>query len=165
MINTIKEKINKLIENGEIEELEPPVSIADINAFEIEFGVTLPNDLKLFYTEISNGLCIDEEVEILDFESIVFEEDYIDKEFGYKNPYIWESAGEEPNDDIYNGNIGLFELGCGSTLNLIIKGEQEGVIWNFSEVGITPLYPSMNFLELLDFVLDGGRDFFEDYED
>lgn len=161
MIKIIKEKIEKIIE--EDDELEPTISIEIIKEFEKEYNVTLPDELKLFYTTIANGLYIDEEIELVDFESIVFEEDYIDKEFKYKVPYITK-FGEELNDDVYNGNIALFELGDGTTLNLIINGEQKGQIWNFSEVGITPLYPSMNFLEVLNFTLDGGRDFFEEYE-
>lgn len=190
MVKILKDKVYKLIGKQIIEELEltfsietmnasekeyideqikdelsSPIPMETINKFEKEHNITLPNDFKLFYTTITDGLYIDEEIELLDFESIYFEEDYINKEFKYKKPYILKPWKEDLKDDVYNGNIMLFELGDGTTLNLIINGKQKGQIWNFSEVGITPLFPSMNFFEVLNFALDGGRDFFVGYED
>ncbi len=56
------------------------------------------------------------------------------------------------------------DLGCSMTWNLIILGKEKGQMWFFTDVGILPCCPKMSFLDWFEFWLDGGEDYFYEFE-
>ena len=47
---------------------------------------------------------------------------------------------------------------------LVVKGEEFGKMWFFTDVGIQPACPSMDFREWMEYWLNGGEDFFYGYQ-
>ena len=46
----------------------------------------------------------------------------------------------------------------------LVKGEERGKMWFFTDVGIQPACPSMDFREWMEYWLNGGEDFFYGYQ-
>lgn len=46
----------------------------------------------------------------------------------------------------------------------MVNGEESGKMWFFTDVGIHPANPSMNFREWMEYWLNGGEDFFYGYQ-
>lgn len=57
----------------------------------------------------------------------------------------------------------MIDIGDSQTWNIIINGKEEGKMWFFTDVGIQPCAPSMNFLEWFEFWLDGNEDYFYEF--
>ena len=119
-----------------------------------------PAGLVEFYTEISNGCPMIDEFDLYKFEDWQYHSERIMEDFPFDTFYIWE--GEEQDVDlsvIENGNIELIDIGDAQTWNIIVKGNQQGKMWSFSDVGIQPAEPQMEFLEWFEYWLD-GNDYF-----
>lgn len=79
--------------------------------------------------------------------------------------WIWEDDyDEERVKHVVDGNLELIDIGDSQTWNIIVNGKEEGKMWFFTDVGIQPCTPSMNFLEWFEFWLDGNEDYFYAYK-
>lgn len=58
----------------------------------------------------------------------------------------------------------MIDIGCGQTWNIIVFGKEYGKMWNYTDVGIAPAAPELSFLEWFEFWLDGGEDYFKEFE-
>lgn len=166
-----KETILKIIKKSD---LRPPVSIEYLNELEKNFSIQFPEEFKIFYSEISNGLNISNGRNLHSIETIVkkIEQakelsgiDFIQQKFTLANAYMWETPQyeeeyaedeyEDEEDDEYNelsrnalfGNIEIIDMGCGETWKLIVNGNFYGTVWNESEYGIAPCNPKLTFFE------------------
>ena len=91
--------------------------------------------------------------------------EHLKDDFLFDKYWIWESNyDEEKITKITYGNIELIDIGDAQTWNIIVNGNEKGKMWFFSDVGIQPCAPSMNFLEWFEYWLDGNEDFFYDFQ-
>lgn len=166
--------------------LNEPVPMEKIIDFENKYNIKLPKELVAFYTQIGNaGLkCIeydedDEKYEIelyleelYPFEDLKFNPKFINQEFTLEYTFweIWnENQGSNFNwDSLEYGNIELIDLGCGMTWHIILNGKHIGEMWEFTEMGITPCYPKLKFLDWFEVWLDNLDNseevWYKDYE-
>jgi len=143
--------------------LNKPTSRDALKKIETEYGITLPDELVMFYTEISNGCTMIDGFELLCIENWKIDSKKIKCEFPFSECWLWE-VETEPDKDllqaIHCGNISLIDIGCGQTWRIVIKGGEKGNMWFFTDVGIQPCSPKQNFLSWLEFWLDGNEDYF-----
>ena len=137
------------------------VSADNIEKFEKDHQIVLPVDYKLFIQHIGNGgdgppaygikpLGINESWWFDTQRSawLVFEN--IKNPFPFSEQWIWEEDGVENEalqEKIFDGNIYLGTDGCGMDWTLIVSGQQQGFVWQISDVGISPCKPAMTFLQ------------------
>lgn len=56
------------------------------------------------------------------------------------------------------------DMGCGRSFNLIVSGECAGEVWDFADVGAQSLqFPRRDFLSWLEFFLDNGDTFYDNF--
>lgn len=140
------------------------ITVEEIKKFERENGIKLPKELVIFYTEISNGCKMIDGCDLLKMEEWKYKVDNINKDFLFTEYWIWEDDyDEERVKHIVDGNLELINIGDSQTWNIIINGKEEGKMWFFTDVGIQPCAPSMNFLEWFEFWLDGNEDYFYEF--
>lgn len=155
----IKEKV--IQKNIEVNET---ITIEQIEIFEKQHNINLPNELVLFYTIVGNGCTIDRE-KLRGLDDLKFAKESVNKEFEFDEYWVWEDDEEDPDwERMDRGNIELMDIGDSQTWNLIITGKEKGQMWFFTCVGIQPCAPKMNFLEWFEFWLDGGDDYFAEFE-
>ncbi|MDE6252367.1 MAG: SMI1/KNR4 family protein [Lachnospiraceae bacterium] len=162
----MKSSINRIIDKMKIKNVQKNVvvSINTVNKFEEKTNITLPEELVLFYTQICNGCKMIDGFNLLRIEDWECNLEHVKKEFQFENYLIWEDDyDEEKVKAILDGNIELIDIGDAQTWNIIVKGKQKGRMWFFTDVGIQPCAPSMNFLEWFEFWLDGNDDYFYDF--
>ena len=147
-------------------ELCDPVDISVIQKFEEEHQISLPQELVDFYTQISNGCRMIDDFQLYPFEKWKFDPERLRKPFGFKEYWIWESESELSHDpkDIENGIIELIDIGDSQTWNIVTNGENFGEMWFFTDVGIQPACPPVSFLKWFEFWLDGGTDYFYEFQ-
>ena len=141
----------------------PTVSREYLHEIEQTFAIKFPEDFKFFYSEISNGICVNNntinEKEIYNIETVlkkiketekkfgIFKKDLITQTFPFDKPYIWGDEGSfDLHLEVEYGNIEVANVGDGETWNLILSGSSCGNVWNFSEWGISPCNPNLTFL-------------------
>jgi len=154
--------------------LNPPLTEAEVTAFETANGLRLPEEYRLYLTQIANGGAGpfyglnalgdngDQTVDLSkDFEfdrsatlllAAVFEEEDADE--------LYEIAWRMANQGI----IYLAHEGCGMYSVLVIKGKEHGCVWysDFSnDVGLFPLvYPQtgepLGFFDWFEIWLDAA---------
>lgn len=154
------------------------IELAKIQAIEAEHKICFPKDYVAFITQIGDGwerhiinghiwMPMNSFAEELDT-------DYIEKPFPYTETWIWEDNDTNPlpneTDEEWDervdrllepveyGNIQLINVGDGGSFNLIVTGSEKGNIWFFSDIGIAPCVPKMEFLPWLDAWLSGEGD-------
>ena len=158
-------RISKKIMGNNIK-LNPVVPMEKIRRFEHDNGIVLPEELVRFYTEIGNGGKMLFGCELRKFEEWDYDKEKIGKEFPFKECWIWEDD-DNPDDNmmqkISNGNIELMDIGDAQYWNIIVRGEKQGQMWNFLDVGIQPCAPERGFLSWYEYWLDGNDDYFSDY--
>ena len=94
--NTINRIKDKLKEKGMA--LIDVVDIKEIREFEQRYNVTLPEELVLFYTTISNGCEMIDGFPLRAFEDWKYNRELIVKEFPFEKYYIWEDEKDETFD-------------------------------------------------------------------
>lgn len=151
----------KLMEKGIT--LIEPVDINVIRNFEQKYNVTIPEEMVLFYTIISNGCKMIDGFRLRAFEEWKYNHELISKEFPFEKYYIWEEDDNFEINQIEYGNIELIDIGDSQTWNVIINGKEQGNMWFFTDVGIQPAAPGLSFLEWFEFWLDGGEDYFNEF--
>jgi len=142
----------------------PPLAEADIARFERLRGVTLPVEYRAFVQDLGNGgkgppaygLCGLGELPS-DFNWPAPE---LSKPFPFTKAWVWEHgdvSAEGTKAEITHGILILGTDGCGQYWALVVNGTASGQVWMLTDVGITPLGPSMTFLEWYEAWLDGKR--------
>ena len=86
--------------------------------------------------------------------------------------WIWEDDDRdeetikaEMENEVYQGNIELINLGDNLSYNLIVTGKCQGEVWNFSDVGVQPCCERQDFLGWFELWLNcqDETDYFKDY--
>ena len=143
----------------------PPVEEADLVQFEQSRGVTLPAEYRTFLQSLGNGgsgppaygLCGLGEMPS-DFN---WPAPDLSKPFPFTKAWVWEDgdvSAEGAKTDVTHGVLVLGTDGCGQYWTLVANGPASGQVWMLTDVGVTPLVPSMTLLEWYDAWLDGQRD-------
>ena len=163
----MKSNIDRIIDKMNFKNIQrnQVVSIEEIKEFEKNFDISLPEELILFYTKISNGCKMIDGFDLLNLTDWKYNIEHLKDDFMFDKYWIWESNyDEEKIAKITYGNIELIDIGDAQTWNIIVNGNEKGKMWFFSDVGIQPCAPSMNFLEWFEYWLDGNEDFFYDFQ-
>ncbi|WP_159100029.1 SMI1/KNR4 family protein [Treponema saccharophilum] len=155
-LNSVIEKMkSKNIERNEL------VSLEEIKSFEKKNNIKLPNELVSFYTTISNGCKMIDGFNLRKLEEWKFKTGQLNRDFPFTEPWIWEDdENTEKLKYIEDGNIELIDIGDSQTWNIIVSGKEKGKMWFFTDVGIQPCAPAMDFLTWFEFWLDGNEDYF-----
>ena len=157
VVNRIKDKMKRKGIYG-----KKVVSINEIKKFENKIGITLPEEIVLFYTQICNGCKMLDDFELLSMEEWKYDIENVKKSFLFTKYWIWEDDYDEDRiKHISDGNVELIDIGDAQSWNIIVKGSEKGKMWFFTDVGIQPCVPSMNFFEWFEFWLDGNENYFE----
>ena len=163
-ISVAKRFEEKLKEKGVA--LNPTVRIRDWAEFKKKYEIGLPTELESLYAYVTNGCTMIDGFLLRAFEDWVFDEERISKPFPFTEPWVWEDEEKDPEKmkTIYNGVIELIDIGDCQRWCIVVKGEERGKMWFFTDVGIQPACPSMDFREWMEYWLNGGEDFFYGYQ-
>lgn len=143
------------------------LSMKDIKCFEQSANIKLPKELVLFYTEVCNGCKMLDGFNLLRMDEWIFNADNLRRDFPFERYWIWEDECDHVNKglkDIENGNLLLIDIGDAQSWHIIVQGKERGKMWFFTDVGIQPCAPAMNFLEWFEFWLDGHDDYFYEFK-
>lgn len=139
-----------------------PVSIEYIENIEKQLNINFPDDFKIFYTQISNGVYINRHYKLYNIEKILnkLEKKQLDKKFNFNNSCVWgNELSIMPHPEVDFGNIEIADMGCGMTWCLIINSNLSyGTMWFFSEVGILKSTNNSNFFEWFELWSQGKDD-------
>jgi hypothetical protein len=141
-------------------QMNPPLPMSELQAFERQFGMKLPQDYADFLTQLGNG-GIGPGYGLLSLAEAVKDPEQRCREFlatpfphtEYFNPYDVDEATPDNEcffDQHICGSIALSHHGCGYFDRLVITGPQAGQVWIDSRVSDQGIEPT-------------GRDFFEWY--
>ena len=166
VVKRIKRKIAEL----KIE-MRETISEEEISRFEKQCNIILPEAYRLFLQEVGDG-CDDmidgfrlnrlADIKIRD----------LSRPFLLEEEWIWEvddrpqsTISEEIETKVYQGELELIDIGCGTSYNLIVTGKCRGEVWNFCDVGVQPCCERQDFLGWFELWLDyqDGTDYFKDY--
>lgn len=156
----MNEKFNNILKMLENTTLSTTVSVELLNEIEVNYKIVLPYEFKIFYSTISNGQIspykynrykihsIEKILKILEDKNKFYGVDLLNQKFEYVKPWIWGEEGSyELHQEAHYGSIEIANMGDGETWNLIVNGNSYGVMWNFTEWGITPCKSNLNFLD------------------
>ncbi len=140
----------------------PPLTRADITAFQEKTGAKLPREYVAFLTQIGDGF----EVKFDSFlyrlpplAEVLYHPEGIKKRFSHREAWVWEdddsATGKKIAAATENGQIELVDRGCGQSYRLIVSGGAKGEVWDMADVGIAPYGNGLDFLDWLQDFLDG----------
>lgn len=179
-INRIREKIGHLkkLDKGfslfgsekHRYKINSPISLDEVQQFELRYNVTLPKDYVEFITAIGNGGAGPfyglERLENSLFEDLDYKRpDCLlnpSKPFLHIEPWNLEfttTIDEEVNEEEYekerskfeeeyfekeqmNGVIAICNFGCAISINLVVNGQEYGNIWTDDRASDNGIYPS-----------------------
>jgi len=155
-------------------ELNPPVSLEAVLAFESRHAITLPEGYRRFITELGDGgpgpidygiLPLEElPSDLRPDETVVWAElADVTKAFPFTKPLVWEDGDESDEggeEQLSWGTIRLGTDGCGMYWHLIITGPDRGIPWMICGEGIQPVCPKRPFLDWYEDWLDGRGSFY-----
>jgi hypothetical protein len=145
--------------------LNPIIPIEYIREFEQRTGVILPDELVSFYTMIGNGGIMIDGFRLKSFEDLDIDLNRVKEEFVLDSYLTWEDEEDKVSfKDVFKGYIELIDIGDAMTWNIIINGVERGKMWYFTEVGVSPCYPSRDFLSWYEYWMDGNDNYFEGFE-
>ena len=75
-----------------------------------------------------------------------------------------ESEHSHEFKDIENGIIELIDIGDAQSWNIVVEGDKRGEMWFYTDVGIQPACPAMSFSKWFEYWLDGGTDYFYEFQ-
>ena len=156
--------------------LDPPATAEEVATFESRHGIVLPNDYRMFITELGNGGAGPIGYGVLPLgkvpsdmrpeERMVWTElRAVRSAFPFTKAWVWENgeaSDEGDEEQIGCGSICLGTDGCGMYWHLIVAGPDRGVPWMLAGEGIQPLCPKRTFLQWYEDWLD-GKDSFHGY--
>ena len=154
-------------------DLGVPLAESKIAEFERETGITLPAGYRDFLLHVGNGGDGPPDYGMLPLGLNGIDAPAtevlanIRQPFPFATHWVWED--DDPLDETrysttFHGSINLGTDGCAMYWLLIVKGPQHGQIWNWADVGIQPLAPARDFLSWYEYWLDGGDDWYADFE-
>lgn len=159
--------------------LNPPASPEAVSRFEKEHGIALPEEYRSFLLEVGDGgegppyygmLSLREQYEH-DFPRYLEDgyRDLLSRPFPHTEHWIWEAEEETPEvlerwERIGYGNLVIGHEGCGEYWTLIVTGPERGQMWSFADVGIQPCCRRRTFFDWYNYWLDGGDEWWADYE-
>lgn len=162
-MKSIIERILLKVQSKNIQKNEV-IRIEDIRSFERNNNIKLPEELVLFYTEVCNGCKMLDGFNLLRMDEWKYNANSLKIDFPFEKYWVWEdNYDKEKLKDIENGNLALIDIGDAQSWHIIVKGKERSKMWFFTDVGIQPCAPSMNFLEWFEFWLDGHEDYFYDF--
>lgn len=156
-------------------QLNSPLSIDVIQAFEQDYQVTLPKDYVAFFTHIGNGGA-GPFLGLEPFEHALFVDlDYPNPQlllhpnlpFQHQNAWnaLFIATCDEDDEDYeqqyyafhahqMDGCIAICNYGCGVSLNLVVNGAEYGYIWTDDRANDGGIYPSQELgnIEKLSFL-------------
>lgn len=166
VVKRIREKVSALnIKMGECltEEVILP--------FESRCKIQLPQAYRIFLKQVGNGCThMLEGCRFNRLEDIAFQD--LSRPFMLEEAWIWEDDDRdeetikaEMENEVYQGNIELINLGDNLSYNLIVTGKCQGEVWNFSDVGVQPCCERQDFWGWFELWLDcqDETDYFKDY--
>ena len=149
--------------------LNPPLSERAIETFEAKHQVVLPSAYRVFLLQIGNGgdgppdFGLQQLGEAADDMAGIERETWTAlpfsaKPFPFTKPWIWEDgegSSEGTREQVEHGSLCLGTDGCAAYWHLIVTGPEQGNVWLFADVGITPTVPRRDFLQWYEDWLDG----------
>jgi hypothetical protein len=157
--------------------LNPVISIQEVEKFEVQNKILLPNEYRDFITQIGNGgdgppfyglFSLNESYDETKKGNREID-NFLSREFPLTEYWVWESEEhwteekKKKYNRVFNGNLILGTEGCGMYWTLIVSGPLRGQIWDIADVGAQPCAPSLSFLEWYEYWLDGGSDWWRDF--
>lgn len=146
----------------------PPLSEADIRAFEARHGVELPQGYRQFLTAVGNGGDGPPTYGLMRLGTIPnhmppeYAQDWrelphIGKPFPLTDVWVWEEEeyDEARQDAARHGTLNLGDDGCGMYWLLVVTGAMRGQVWTHTDVGVCPQNPGRDFLQWVEAWLDG----------
>jgi hypothetical protein len=145
----------------------PPLSVKEVEQFEVEYAVSLPEDYREFLICIGNGgagpyyglLSLQQsllrpEHASRHFLSSPFPLTEAYNPFGADDDLADEESGDDEfdEDDCVRGSIAICHWGCGYYSRLVISGPEKGQVWADGRDSFQDLHPTK-------------RDFFGWYSD
>jgi hypothetical protein len=158
--------------------LNPPLTEAEVEAFEIEYEISLPDDFREFLIQIGNGGDGPPEHGLIKLGELKENDvpnylvngygDRLKKEFPFKEHWIWDGAEDEPGieEKLAATELGCLALGtdgCGMFWLLVVNGDSKGQIWQTTEMGIQPCLPRLSFTQWYKNWLAGDTDWWAGY--
>ena len=164
------ERIQRKISERNIE-MGESLKEEEILSFENRHNVKLPQAYRMFLQLVGNGCkrMLDGR-RLNDLESCPQQE--LSKHFLLEKFWVWEDDERDGDaieadmqNKVYRGNIELINLGCGMSYNLIVTGNYQGEVWNFTDVGVQPCCEPQDFLGWFELWLDNqnATNYFKDF--
>lgn len=164
MISLLKEKVEaiKKLDKENRYIFSKKVNLDEVQVFEKKYQLTLPEDFRVFVTEVSNGIKDSEYNDVL-FSENDFANYFADLDDYSHNPYIEFPVIERTRDltngfdydELTNGSIWLAGTGCGNGYVLIIKGKAKGQVWEDELASNSEVIPCRkNFNSWIESTLD-----------
>jgi hypothetical protein len=155
--------------------MNPCVNEEVIEAFEQRHRIRLPQEYRLFLKEVGNGGKGPPYYGLLPLGEVPRDYDrlfadvlkHLHKPFPLTTYWVWEGEPEakpELHEAINHGNLVLGTDGCAMYWLLIVTGPERGQIWQRADVGITPCAPRRDFLSWYEYWLEGGEDWWSDFQ-
>jgi hypothetical protein len=146
----------------------PPLSPAEVTAFERRHGIELPAAYRQFLVEVGNGgdgppayglMRLGETPRHLcpAFQRSWGELADVAKPFPFTTAWVWEGEPDDPGKRATArfGSLNLGDNGCGWYWLLIVTGSERGKVWAYTDVGVCPQEPDRDFLQWVEAWLDG----------
>lgn len=176
-LKRIKEKVPQIQEYYHHDIFEPPLSEAEVIAYENTHNIKLPEDYRMFITTIARAgekpfyglydlIKPKPDYEITSIPEKPFPYTIDSPLFIYQiDDETYDRLMEEENDEICRGYLVLSQEGCGMTNILIVNSEDEatyGTMWFFdlsNDFGIAPIFnpgtkDPMHFLDWIEYWID-----------
>ncbi len=145
--------------------LLPPLPEEEVEAFETQFQIRLPESYRRFLLEIGDAGDGPPDYGLLPLARTVQTYDgkilHPQKPFPLAAYWVWEDD-EEVDEQLLgsvfaDGHLYLGTDGCGQDWVLIVSGEERGNIWQIAGVGAQPCVPRRDFLSWYQYWLLGGK--------
>lgn len=149
-------------------QLNPPISLEEVEAIEVKYGFTLPEEYRLFITEIGNGGKIPPITNNCKNLFPFQDADTLEKvklDFPLSESWEWESdsdfsidtpAGKEKYSAVdEHGNLVLMHdpVQGGQTWLLVVSGSRRGEVWERDDGGVLRL-PDCGFFDWIELCLN-----------
>lgn len=157
--------------------LAPPIPLADVEAIEIHYGFSLPEEYKHFITQIGNGGNLPSLHDHDACRAPAFEDkpelERVSRDFPLTESWEWDTdlnfsvdcpEDQEKWDRVQNDGIIVLaqeDVGGGQTYFLIVSGPRHGEVWERDEGGTLRL-PGCTFLDWLEMYLSKRLDPYTD---
>lgn len=135
-LRTADTSLNLDLASKHLYQLNPCLTEDEVQAFESQCNITLPDDYRQFLLELGNG-GVGPGFGMLKLPSKNPDCYCLDKPFPYERPADMILENGELK---FDGTLPLAEYGCGMVALLVITGKQRGKLWfTTGEDGIFPL--------------------------